>query len=63
MLILNKKRILIIFMCIIVSLSFVGIKRENKAIETVALPVEDKVIILDARSRFSRCPEHQVMRE
>lgn len=50
MLILNKKRILIVLMCIIVSVSFVGMKGENNAIETVALPVEDKVIILDARA-------------
>lgn len=54
MLILNKKRILIVLMCIIVSVSFVGMKRENNAIETVALPVEGKVIILDARAWVSR---------
>lgn len=48
MLILNKKRILIIFICLILSILFVEIKKENKTVETVALPVENKVIILDS---------------
>ena len=54
MLILNKKRILIVFICIIVCVSFVEMGRERKTIETVTLPVEDKVIILDARTWFPR---------
>lgn len=49
MLILNKKRILIIFICLMISISFTKIKEKNQTIETVALPVENKVIIIDAR--------------
>lgn len=48
MLILNKKRICIIFICLVLSISFVKFKPEDESIETVALPVENKVIILDA---------------
>lgn len=51
MLILNKKRILIVFLCII-SVFFVGERKRNKTLETVALPVENKVIILDAGHGF-----------
>lgn len=43
-----KKRILLISTCLILSLCFIGIKKDEKVIETVALPVENKVIILDA---------------
>lgn len=54
MLILNKKRILIIFICLMISISFTKIKEKNQTIETVALPVENKVIIIDARSWNAR---------
>lgn len=48
MLILNKKRLLLIFTCLVISISFAKIKSKDKTIETVALPVENRVIILDA---------------
>lgn len=48
MLILNKKRILIIFVCLILSISFAQIRGKEQTVETVALPTENKVIILDA---------------
>lgn len=48
MVVFNKKRIMIIFICLLLSISFAKIKIKNETIETVALPVEDKVIILDA---------------
>lgn len=48
MLILNKKRILIIFVCLIVSISFAQMRGKEQTVETVALPTENKVIILDA---------------
>ncbi len=48
MLVLNKKGILIITMCLVLSFCFAGLKKENETISVVALPVENKVIILDA---------------
>lgn len=54
MLILNKKRIGLIFLCFILSFSFLALKGDNKTVETVALPVENKVIVLDARTWNSR---------
>ena len=45
---LNKKRILTITICLVLSFCFARIKKCNETIETVALPVEDKVIIIDA---------------
>ena len=51
--VLNKKRILTITVCFLLSLCFAGkFNRDNKTIETVALPVEDKVIIIDAGHGF-----------
>lgn len=54
MLIVNKKRILIIFICLMISISFTKIKEKNRTIETVALPVENKVIVIDARTWNTR---------
>lgn len=48
MIILNKKRILTITICLVLTFFMAGIKRKNEIIETVALPVENKVIIIDA---------------
>lgn len=49
MFILNKKRILIIFMCLVVSISFATLSNKKmQSVETVALPIENKVIIIDA---------------
>ena len=46
---LNKKRILAVAVCLVLSLCFAGIlNKGDETIETVALPVEDKVIIIDA---------------
>lgn len=54
MFIINKKRVLIVFMCLIISISFAKINEKNQTVETVALPVENKVIIIDARTWLSR---------
>lgn len=54
MLILNKKRMGLIFLCFILSFSFLALKGDDKTVETVALPVENKVIVLDARTWSSR---------
>ena len=55
--VLNKKRILTITICLVLSFFFAGMKENNKTVETVALPVEDKVIIIDAGHGFpdERC--------
>lgn len=45
---LNKKRMVIITMCLVMTFFMASISTRNKTIETVALPVENKVIILDA---------------
>lgn len=49
---LNKKRILTITICLVLTFGFAGMRKNNKVIETVALPVEDKVIIIDAGHGF-----------
>lgn len=49
---LNKKRLLTITICLVLSFFFVGMKKNNEVVETVALPVEDKVIIIDAGHGF-----------
>ncbi len=54
MFVVNKKRILIIFTSLILSISFAKINSGKKTIETVALPVENKVIIIDARTWLTR---------
>lgn len=43
-----KKRMLLILICVLLPLCLAGIKKDKQIIETVALPVENKVIILDA---------------
>ncbi len=50
MYILNKKRILIIFVCFIISTIALELKKAERINikETVALPVNKKVIIIDA---------------
>ena len=45
------------------SIAFAEIKGKNKTVETVALPVENKVIIIDARPRISRPAVLQVTKE
>ena len=54
---LNKKRVLTITICLELCFCFVVFQKDNEVIETVALPVEDKVIIIDAGHGFpdERC--------
>lgn len=49
MIVLNKKRILLIVFTVIISISIPMLSK--KTIETVALPVSNKVIVLDAGHR------------
>lgn len=51
MIVLRKKRILLVIMCVIVSVGFINIGKDLKnkvALPTVSLPVSNKVIVLDA---------------
>ena len=51
MIILRKKRILLVIMCVVVSLGFINIGKDLKnksVVPTVSLPVSNKVIVLDA---------------
>ena len=51
--IINKKRILTITMCLILTFFIAGSSRKKETVETVALPVENKVIIIDSRTWLS----------
>ena len=56
MIIIGKKRIIILSLLAVISIftcSIVGNKVEN-TVQTVALPVTNKVIVLDARTWCSR---------
>ena len=50
MIILNKKRLIFIFSSLIISVLTVSIfyNKQSENIETVALPVSNKVVVLDA---------------
>lgn len=51
MIVLRKKRILLVLMCIVVSICFINITgnlKNEETLETVSLPVSNKVIVLDA---------------
>ena len=56
MVILNKKRLLIVLSAILISIGIFSINTENaeETIQTVALPVSNKVIVIDARTRCTR---------
>lgn len=57
MIIINKKRLIFIISTVIMSVLSVGLVYEmpmKKTVSTVALPVSDKVIVLDAGHRNSR---------
>ncbi len=63
MIVLRKKRILLVLMCVIVSVGFMNITEnlKNRAtVPTVSLPVSNKVIVLDAGHRKSRSEEQKV---
>lgn len=56
MIIINKKRLLIVISAILVSVGVFSINtmREEDTVETVSLPVSQKVIVIDARTWGSR---------
>lgn len=45
---LSKKKLYIIIICLLLFIIFFVILKKQNIIETVALPVENKVIIIDA---------------
>ncbi len=56
MVILNKKRLLIVLSAILISMGIFSINAEKaeETIQTVALPVSNKVIVIDARPWCTR---------
>lgn len=49
MFILSRKRITLVILCIIISIStFLINNKKNESIETVGLPCSNKVVIIDA---------------
>ena len=56
MVILNKKRLLIVLSAILISMGVFSINTKNseETIQTVALPVSNKVIVIDARTWCTR---------
>ena len=52
MIVLNKKRILFIMLAVVVAVCVPGISNDISIIETTALPVSNKVIVLDAGHGF-----------
>lgn len=57
MIVLSKKRILFIMLAIVVAVCIPSIRKNNDTIEATALPVSNKVIVLDAGHGFpdERC--------
>lgn len=45
---INKRRLKIITICFAILLLFLGLNKKENIVETVALPVQNKVIIIDA---------------
>lgn len=62
MIIIGKKRIIILSLLAVISIFACSIvtKRKENTVETVALPVTNKVIVLDARTWSTRWTEHKV---
>lgn len=60
MIVLHKKRIVFIASCFVFSICAFylfqnnGLNKETKSVETVSLPVSNKVIVLDARAWNTR---------
>lgn len=57
MIVLSKKRILFIMLAVVVAVCMPSIRKNNDTIEATALPVSNKVIVLDAGHGFpdERC--------
>ena len=56
MIILNKKRLLLMLGAVLISIGVFSISmtKEEETVQTVALPVSNKVIIVDARAWCAR---------
>ena len=57
MIVLSKKRILFIMLAVVVAVCIPSIRKNNDTIEATAVPVSNKVIVLDAGHGFpdERC--------
>ncbi len=60
MILLRKKRILFIITMIFISIFtyFLGINYNKNTVQTVSLPVTNKVVVLDAGHRTEKMQEH-----
>lgn len=55
MFVLSKKRLILITSCIFISIfTYMLSIQKNEAIQTVSLPVSNKVVVLDAGHRWGR---------
>lgn len=56
MIILNKKRLLLMISAVLISIGVfsISMSREDNVVQTVALPVSNKVIVIDARAWCTR---------
>ena len=63
MFVLNRKRVYLIFTCLVLSIMVFQLKSSNNitTLETVALPVNKKIIVLDAGHGRRRWAEQQLM--
>lgn len=59
MIILNKKRLLLMISAVLISIGVfsISMSREDNVVQTVALPVSNKVIVIDARAWCTRWGE------
>lgn len=60
MILLRKKRILFIITMVFISIFtyFLGINYKDNTVQTVSLPVTNKVVVLDAGHRAEKTREH-----
>lgn len=63
MIVVHKKRLMLILgsLCIAVLAFSFSIAKEKETIETVSLPVSNKVIVLDARTSESQMKEQKAV--
>lgn len=64
MFVIRAKRIYLILACVLISTTFFQLATQKKeTVETVALPIHNKVIVLDAGHRRRRWTVRQVVTE
>ncbi|MCI9017116.1 MAG: hypothetical protein HFJ53_08170 [Clostridia bacterium] len=66
MIVLNKKRVILVLSCVFVAIFTYMFSTElnrSETIQTVSLPVSNKVVVLDARTSEYQMKEHKVAME